>query len=87
MKRYSLFNYNLILQKEQEGGYTVKVPALPGCITYGKTLEEAKLMAANAIKSYISSLLKHGENIPTDDTLFITSVTLQLPVRRKKTYA
>lgn len=87
MKQYDFLNYNLILQKEPEGGYTVKVPALPGCITYGKTLEEAKIMAADAIKSYISSLVKHGESVPSDDTIFITSITLQLPVLRKKTYA
>jgi len=33
-------SYRITLRKEPEGGYTVLVPALPGCITYGKTVEE-----------------------------------------------
>jgi predicted RNase H-like HicB family nuclease len=49
-------SYRIILRPEPEGGYTVTVPALPGCITYGKTLEEAKKMALDAIKAYLESL-------------------------------
>jgi len=40
------------------------VPSLPGCITYGKNLQEAKEMAVDAIKGYIISLKKHKECIP-----------------------
>jgi predicted RNase H-like HicB family nuclease len=61
MKEY---NYRIILHKAIEGGYTVIVPALPGCITEGDTLEEAKSMAKDAIKCYIESLVKDGEPIP-----------------------
>ncbi|MFA5855089.1 MAG: type II toxin-antitoxin system HicB family antitoxin [Candidatus Gracilibacteria bacterium] len=39
----------IILKEEPEGGYTVLVPSLTGCITYGKTLKEAKKMAKDAI--------------------------------------
>lgn len=63
MKHYRLLNYNIVFIKEPEGGYTVKVPSLSGCITYGKTLEEAKKMAGDAIKAYIESLIQHGEFI------------------------
>lgn len=73
-----IFNYNAMFKKEPEGGYTVKIPSLPGCVTYGKTLEAAKKMAADAIQAYISSLRKHGEPIPSDETVFIT--TLMIPV-------
>ena len=38
-------NYTVFFQKEQEGGYTVIVPLLPGCVTYGKDLQEAKKMS------------------------------------------
>ena len=44
--------YRILLRKEPEGGYTVLVPALPGCITYGKTIEEAIKMAKEAIDMY-----------------------------------
>ena len=45
---------------EEEGGYTVTVPALPGCVTQGETLEEAVAMARDAIRGYIEALEKEG---------------------------
>ena len=60
-------NYRVILRKEPEGGYTVNVPSLPGCITYGDTVDEAIQMSKEAISLYIESLQEHGEEIPTDD--------------------
>jgi predicted RNase H-like HicB family nuclease len=62
-------SYRIILRPEPEGGYTVTVPALPGCITYGKTLEEAKKMALDAIKAYLESLKKHDEPIIDDSDI------------------
>lgn len=56
-------NYNLIFRPEPEGGFTVIVPSLPGCVSYGNTLEEAKKMAIDAIKGYIFSLKKHKDSI------------------------
>lgn len=60
-------SYRIILKPEPEGGFTVTVPALPGCVTYGATIEEAREMAADAIQGYLSSMAKHAEPI-TDDT-------------------
>jgi len=37
--------YRLLLRKEPEGGYTVIIPTLPGCVTYGDSLDEAIEMA------------------------------------------
>lgn len=54
-------HYNLIFKPESEGGFTVIVPSLPGCVTYGKNLEEAKEMARDAIEGYVYSLKKHKE--------------------------
>jgi len=76
MKQEKL-QYNVIFRPEPEGGYTVMVPALPGCITYGRNLKEARKMAADAIHGYILSLKKHKESIPSDET-FIGSVRLSL---------
>ena len=47
------------------------VPSLPGCISYGKNLKEAKRMAADAIQGYITSLKKHNEPIPKDTESFV----------------
>lgn len=62
--------YRIVLKKEPEGGYTVFVPSLPGCITYGKTLDEAYKMAKEAILAYIESLTKHGEKIADDSQTY-----------------
>lgn len=65
-----MYTYKLHLHKEEEGGYTVTVPALPGCITYGENIDEAIAMAKEAIELYIEELQERGESIPDDtDTL------------------
>ena len=70
------FHYNIVLRQESEGGFTVLVPALPGCITYGKNLKEAKKMAKDTIRGYLASLQKHNEPIPVDTESFFTSIEL-----------
>ena len=71
------FRYNVILRPEPEGGFTVVVPSLPGCVTYGRNLKEARKMAVDAIKGYLVSLKKHKELIPTDEESFFTSVDIK----------
>lgn len=51
--------YNLIFKPEPEGDFTVIVPSLPGCVTYGKNLTEAKKMAKEAIDAYLASRKIH----------------------------
>ena len=43
-------NFRILLKKEPEGGYTVNVPSLPGCVTYGDNIEHAIEMAREAIE-------------------------------------
>lgn len=74
MKKLS---YNVIFRPEPEGGFTVIVPSLPGCITYGRDLKEAKKMAVDAIKCYVMSLKKHKEPIPNDRESFFSSVDIK----------
>ncbi len=70
-------HFNVVLRPEPEGGFTAIVPALPGCVTYGKTLLEAKKMAKDAISGYIESLKKHGEPIPNDADSLVASLDLE----------
>jgi len=58
--------YNVIFRPEPEGGFTVVVPSLPGCVSYGEDLQEAKTMIVDAIHGYIVSLRKHKEVIPVE---------------------
>ena len=59
--------YRVLFREEEEGGYTAIVPSLPGCISYGETLEEAILMVKEAIDLYIESLKAHNEEIPNEE--------------------
>lgn len=61
-----IHHYTAVFQKEPEGGYTVIVPALRGCVTYGETIEKAVAAAREAIKSYLGSLAKDEEPAPPD---------------------
>jgi predicted RNase H-like HicB family nuclease len=74
----SIFNYKVLLRKEPEGGYTVIVPTLPGCITYGEDIDNAKKMAKEAIEIYLDSLREHGEEIPTEDEVLEYTVMVEL---------
>lgn len=62
-----ILNYRILLRKEPEGGYTVIVPSLPGCVTFGSTIDEAIAMAKEAIELFLESLRAHGEDIPTEE--------------------
>jgi predicted RNase H-like HicB family nuclease len=64
MKEY---NYTIILEKEDAGGYHAFCPSLPGCHTQGDTYEEAIENIKDAVKLYIESLKAHGEEIRTED--------------------
>jgi len=75
-----IHHYTAVFQKEPDGGYTVTVPALKGCVTYGKTIEEARTSAAEAIESYVGSLAKDGE-APPPDVSFVSTIDIPLPSR------
>ncbi len=62
-------HYSVVLSPEPEGGFTVTVPALPGCVTYGVDLKSAKKNAREAIECHLASLIKHGEPVPADETI------------------
>ncbi|MDX6611459.1 MAG: antitoxin HicB [Blastocatellia bacterium] len=70
-----ILNFTVVMTPDVTGGYVVTCPALPGLVTEGDTLEEARSMGADAIRGYLESLLKDGEPIPTDQ-----SITEQLAV-------
>lgn len=60
------YRYTVIFEPAEEGGYIVRCPALPGLVTEGDTLEEARAMAEDAIRGYIESLRKDRLPIPSD---------------------
>lgn len=68
--------YRIVLNPEPEGGYTAVVPALPGCITWGEDIQEAKMMAKEAIELYIEDLVAAGETVPDDNESLEVSLTV-----------
>ena len=75
-KREIMYTYKILLHKEPEGGYTVTVPVLPGCITYGENVDDCILMAREAIELYIEALQERGEEIPDDSNTLEYSLNL-----------
>ncbi len=56
--------YIAYLHKEKKSDYGVSFPDFPGCITAGKTLEEARRNAVEALTLHIEGMLEDGEEIP-----------------------
>jgi antitoxin HicB len=50
-----------------DGSYMVLVPSLPGCVTFGATVEDALAMASEAITLHIEGMAAAGEPIPEDE--------------------
>jgi len=73
-----MYTYKILLHPEPEGGFTVTVPALPRCITYGEDVEAALEMAKEAIELYIEELKETGEPIPDDKGVLEYSMNLEI---------
>jgi antitoxin HicB len=63
------YSFTVLFEPAEEGGYVVTCPALPGLVTEGDTLEEAREMAKDAIRVYLESLQKDGQPIPSDKAI------------------
>ncbi len=61
--------YKILFEAQEEGGYTVTVPALPGCISEGDTYDEALANIKEAISLYMESLQADGLPIPDEKHL------------------
>jgi antitoxin HicB len=60
--------YTFVFDPDAEGGFVVTCPALPGLVTHGSTIEEAREMARDAMEGYIETLLEDSETVPESDT-------------------
>ena len=61
------YRYTVLFDPAEEGGYVVTCPSLPGLVTEGDTLEEARAMAVDAIRGYLEALAKDGRPFPPED--------------------
>ncbi|HOO53867.1 MAG TPA: type II toxin-antitoxin system HicB family antitoxin [Methanothrix sp.] len=63
-------SYRVLLRKEPEGCYSAIVPTLPGCVTFGKTIDEA-------IEAYVESLVARGKEVPTEEGTLEYALTIE----------
>ena len=66
MKTFQVIRSGIVfeLQPEVEGGYTVTVPSLPGCISYGESFEKAMEMIKDAMEGWLAVAREEGILIP-----------------------
>jgi len=64
-KQEKTFSYFAIYDPAPEGGYNVSFPDFPGCVTFGKTFEEARRMAADVLELWIEELKYQKQAIPS----------------------
>ena len=70
--------YKILLRKEDDETYTVIVPSLPGCLTFGHNVEEALEMAKEAIEGFIECMIARGEEVPVEtDVAMIGTVAVE----------
>ena len=74
----SAHKFAVVLEPEQDGGFTVRVPSLPEIVTYGKDEREALAMAEDAIRLVLEDCAARGEPIPGDEPPRIREVTITL---------
>jgi predicted RNase H-like HicB family nuclease len=60
--------YTFVFDRDPEGGFVVTCPALPGLVTHGQTMDEAREMARDALDGFIQVLVEDGEEVPESDS-------------------
>ena len=68
--------YRVHIAQDEDGAFVVECPALPGCVSQGKTREEALQNIQEAVHGYLESLQKHGEPIPPPISEEVVDVAL-----------
>lgn len=75
-----ILRYTVILEPADEGGYVAYVPALPGCVTQGDSIDDALAMARDAISGYLDVLREDGDPLPLEQPgRVISELTVPVP--------
>ena len=73
-----VYNYTVVMTPDETGGYVVTCPSLPGLVTEGDTLEQARAMAADAVLRYLEGLEKARLPAPPDKPALAEPVSVQV---------
>jgi predicted RNase H-like HicB family nuclease len=70
-----------VLIYPDDGAYSVVVPALPGCVTWGQTVDEAIASAREAIVGHVAALRDTGQNVPEEEVPpIVAGIDVEIPV-------
>ena len=88
MKKSSqILHYPAVFEQAQKGGFNVSFPAFPGCVTFGKTFEEAREKAREVLELWLEEITSQGEKIPRYRSHpIIDEVSVSVP-KKSKVYA
>ena len=73
-----IYNYTVIFEPLEDGGYDVIVPAIPEICTFGETMEKAREMAEDAIRCFIESALERNEILPSDREISFEKIAVKV---------
>jgi predicted RNase H-like HicB family nuclease len=73
-----IYQFTAIFEKNEDGGYTVTVPSLPGCISEGDTFDEALKNIKEAITLYLEVMQKNKEKIKEEEEIIFAPVKVKI---------
>jgi predicted RNase H-like HicB family nuclease len=83
-----ILQYPAVFEPAEEGGYNVSFPAFAGCVTFGRTFEEAKKKAQEILELWLEELASKGQKIPASRFRpIIDEIQARVPAKAKLSYA
>ena len=83
-----ILNYPAVFEPAIEGGYNVSFPAFPGCVTFGKTFEEARGKAREVLELWLEELTANNKKIPIFKYHpIVDEIQVSMPAKAKVLYA
>jgi len=70
--------YTVIIRAGNESGYVATVPALPGCVSQGRTRKQALRSVKEAIEVYLESLIEDGLSVPVETDAELVDVKVSV---------
>lgn len=78
-KQGKTYEFEAIFTTQDEGGFTVEIPDLPGCISEGDTIEEAEKNIQEAAELYLQELEERGIPLPNREPLKVLKMNITIP--------
>jgi predicted RNase H-like HicB family nuclease len=78
------YDFKVLLEPDESGGYVVTYPFLPGCYSQGETVEDALKNIEEAILLCLEGMESHGEKIPDTSSSLIGTLVISKYIRARK---